>query len=151
MAGVWLFGCVAQCALWAVRWRRVSALVRRSPVFDAGDRSWRGCDASEQLVGLSRPVRAVVSEGSLDPASSASCGRSSYAARDRRPAYRARRRTPCSRMNSYMSGAATNLAAAIHMAIEAIFWFFPPVWWLEKRLIAERERACDEAVLRVRQ
>jgi beta-lactamase regulating signal transducer with metallopeptidase domain len=25
-----------------------------------------------------------------------------------------------------------NLTAAIHMAIEAIFWFYPPVWWIEK-------------------
>jgi beta-lactamase regulating signal transducer with metallopeptidase domain len=40
-----------------------------------------------------------------------------------------------------------NLTAAIHMAVEAIFWFHPVVWWIGKRLIAERERACDEAVL----
>jgi len=23
-----------------------------------------------------------------------------------------------------------NLAAALHMIVEAIFWFHPPVWWL---------------------
>jgi beta-lactamase regulating signal transducer with metallopeptidase domain len=40
-----------------------------------------------------------------------------------------------------------NLWAALHMLVEAIFWFWPPVWWLGARLIAERERACDEAVL----
>ena len=40
-----------------------------------------------------------------------------------------------------------NLTAAIHMAIEAIFWFHPLVWWIGKRLIDERERACDEEVL----
>ncbi len=40
-----------------------------------------------------------------------------------------------------------NLTAAIHMAVEAIFWFHPLVWWIGKRLLAERERACDEAVL----
>jgi bla regulator protein blaR1 len=33
------------------------------------------------------------------------------------------------------------------MVVEAIFWFHPLVWWLETRLVAERERACDEAVL----
>jgi bla regulator protein blaR1 len=42
-----------------------------------------------------------------------------------------------------------NLAAAIHMAVEAIFWFHPLVWWLGARLIEERERACDEEVLRL--
>ena len=41
-----------------------------------------------------------------------------------------------------------NLAAAIHMAVEAFFWFHPAVWWIEARLVDERERACDEAVLR---
>lgn len=41
-----------------------------------------------------------------------------------------------------------NLAAAIHMLIEAVFWFHPLVWWIGSRLIEERERACDEEVLR---
>jgi beta-lactamase regulating signal transducer with metallopeptidase domain/protein involved in polysaccharide export with SLBB domain len=40
-----------------------------------------------------------------------------------------------------------NLTAAIHMAVEAIFWFHPLVWWIGRRLVDERERACDEAVL----
>ncbi|HMH64657.1 MAG TPA: M56 family metallopeptidase [Rhizomicrobium sp.] len=40
-----------------------------------------------------------------------------------------------------------NLLAAIHMLVEALFWFFPLVWWLGARLNAERERACDESVL----
>ncbi|MGC2401595.1 MAG: M56 family metallopeptidase [Acidobacteriaceae bacterium] len=40
-----------------------------------------------------------------------------------------------------------NLAAAIHMLVEAIFWFHPLVWWVGARSLEERERACDEAVL----
>lgn len=40
-----------------------------------------------------------------------------------------------------------NLTAALHMAVEALFWFHPLVWWLRTRLMEERERACDEAVL----
>jgi len=40
-----------------------------------------------------------------------------------------------------------NLTAAIHMVVEAIFWFHPLVWWFGARLVEERERACDEAVL----
>ena len=41
-----------------------------------------------------------------------------------------------------------NLLAVVHMAVEAIFWFHPLVWWIERRMIDERERACDEAVVR---
>jgi beta-lactamase regulating signal transducer with metallopeptidase domain len=40
-----------------------------------------------------------------------------------------------------------NLTFAVHMLSEIVFWFYPPVWWLGRRLLLERERACDEAVL----
>lgn len=40
-----------------------------------------------------------------------------------------------------------NLTAAIHMLVEILFWFHPLVWWIGARLVEERERACDEAVL----
>ena len=40
-----------------------------------------------------------------------------------------------------------NLTAALHMMVETIFWFYPLVWWLETKLVAERERACDEGVI----
>jgi beta-lactamase regulating signal transducer with metallopeptidase domain len=41
-----------------------------------------------------------------------------------------------------------NLTSAIQMMVEAIFWFHPLVWWIGARLVDERERACDEEVLR---
>jgi len=34
-----------------------------------------------------------------------------------------------------------NLTAAIHMAVQAIFWFHPLTWWIGSRLVEERERA----------
>jgi bla regulator protein blaR1 len=40
-----------------------------------------------------------------------------------------------------------NLAAVVHMLVEALFWFHPLLWWIEARLVEERERACDEEVL----
>ena len=42
-----------------------------------------------------------------------------------------------------------NLATLMHMVVEAVFWFHPLVWWLGARLMDERERACDEEVLRM--
>jgi bla regulator protein blaR1 len=42
-----------------------------------------------------------------------------------------------------------NLTAMIHTIVQAIFWFHPLVWWIGIRLIEERERACDEEVLRL--
>jgi bla regulator protein BlaR1 len=46
-------------------------------------------------------------------------------------------------------GRRDNLTATIQMVVEAIFWFYPLVWWIETRLVEERERACDEEVLRM--
>jgi beta-lactamase regulating signal transducer with metallopeptidase domain len=40
-----------------------------------------------------------------------------------------------------------NLTFSVHMLSELLFWFYPPIWWLGHRLLLERERACDEAVL----
>jgi TonB family protein len=42
-----------------------------------------------------------------------------------------------------------NLGAAVQMAVEIVFWFHPLVWWIGARMVAERERACDEEVVRM--
>ncbi len=42
-----------------------------------------------------------------------------------------------------------NLTATVHMLVQSIFWFHPLLWWIGARLIEERERACDEEVLRL--
>jgi uncharacterized protein (TIGR03435 family) len=42
-----------------------------------------------------------------------------------------------------------NLLATLHLLVESIFWFHPLVWWLGARLEEERERACDEEVVRM--
>jgi bla regulator protein blaR1 len=40
------------------------------------------------------------------------------------------------------------VVALLHTTVEVLFWFHPAVWWIGGRLLAERERACDEAVVR---
>jgi beta-lactamase regulating signal transducer with metallopeptidase domain/Flp pilus assembly protein TadD len=40
-----------------------------------------------------------------------------------------------------------NLSAGIACVIVSAFWFHPLVWWIERRMLAEREAACDELVL----
>jgi bla regulator protein BlaR1 len=42
-----------------------------------------------------------------------------------------------------------NLTAAVHMVVETIFWFHPLLWWIRARLVEERERACDEEVVKL--
>jgi tetratricopeptide (TPR) repeat protein len=40
-----------------------------------------------------------------------------------------------------------NLSAALAHAVVSVFWFHPLLWWMERRMLAEREAACDEMVL----
>ena len=41
-----------------------------------------------------------------------------------------------------------NLASYFQMLIRSFFWFHPLVWWIDRRLLTEREAACDESVIR---
>ena len=43
-----------------------------------------------------------------------------------------------------------NLAVLLQKAIFSLLWFYPPVWLIDRKLFEERERACDEEVLRIR-
>ena len=52
-------------------------------------------------------------------------------------------------MNFVTSATGIISIAAIHMFVETVFWFHPLVWWIGKRMVEERERACDEEVLRL--
>jgi beta-lactamase regulating signal transducer with metallopeptidase domain len=40
-----------------------------------------------------------------------------------------------------------NLLANLQMALCCALWFHPVVWAIDRKLLAERERACDEAVI----
>lgn len=42
-----------------------------------------------------------------------------------------------------------NLMAMVQAMVQAVWWFHPLVWWVGGRLIDERERACDEQVVRL--
>ena len=42
-----------------------------------------------------------------------------------------------------------NLLRLCQAGVVCLFWFHPLVWWLDRRLRWESERACDEAVLRL--
>jgi len=148
IALLWLGGLVTAVGLWCVRWRRVALAIRSSASLSRG-REVEALRAAEQAGGLRRPVIFCLTQNSLEPGVfgighsrllwpaelSVHLEDAHLEAILAHEVQHVRRRD--------------NLAAAIHMVVEAVFWFHPIVWWLGGRLIEERERACDEGVLQL--
>ena len=44
-----------------------------------------------------------------------------------------------------------NLVVFLQRALTCLLWFYPLTWLIDRKLVEERERACDEEVLRLRQ
>lgn len=128
---VWALGFFALVARWFTRWRELQAIVRSAipssvtapiPVLSSSTLHEPG------VVGIRRPVLLLPEQiaSQLDD-------RQLRAVLEHELCHVRRR---------------DNLTSAIHMLVEAVFWFHPLVWWVGARLIHERERACDEAVVR---
>jgi bla regulator protein BlaR1 len=128
---IWASGALAVFAFWLKRWRQIRRALHASiPAdidFPVAVRS-SSILLEPGVVGLLRPVL-LIPEG-IEGRLSADQLRAVLA----HELCHVRRRD--------------NLTATFHMVVEALLWFHPVVWWLGARLIAERERACDEEVLR---
>src|SRR5467141_1229593 len=146
LAAVWLCGFLVVVFVWYMRWRRISAAIRKAVPLQEG----REVDALRQLErigGIRKRIEMLMSRASLEP------GIFGIA----RPVLMwpegISERLEDAHLEAILAHEVwhvrrhDNLAAAIHMVVEASFWFYPLVWWLGARLVEERERACDEAVL----
>lgn len=143
---LWLGGFAAVVAIWCVRWRRISAVIRQStPVLDGIEmeilrRLESTLEIPTQLKILSSPT--TLEPGIFGIARPVLLWPEGISARftpEHLEAVLAHELCHIRRRD--------NLAGAIHMLVEALFWFHPLVWWMGSRLIDERERACDEQVL----
>lgn len=131
LALAWLLGGLVVASRWLVRWRTVRRTLRgASPAAFAGFPApvRVTTEPSEPgIVGIFRPVLLLPAglEDRLTP--------------EQLRAVLAHESCHLRRRD--------NLTAALHMLVEVLFWFHPLVWWIGARLIDERERACDEAVV----
>ena len=143
---VWLCGFVVVLLVWCVRWRRISAAVREAEPLRQG-REVEVLRRLESAPGMPKHIEIRSSRGSLEPGIFGIT----------RPVllwpHGITGRLEDQHLKSILAHELLhirrrdNLAAAIHMLVEAVFWFHPLVWWMGKRLVEERERACDEQVL----
>jgi bla regulator protein blaR1 len=136
LCGIWFCGFAATVAVWWRIWRRLRSAVRSAaPLLDPGlplpvpvpvMTSPRQIEPG--VLGILRPVL-LLPEGILGQLTP-----EQFRTILAHELCHVRRRD--------------NLTAAIHMLVESIFWFHPLAWWIGARLVEERERACDEEVLR---
>jgi bla regulator protein blaR1 len=131
LSAAWLCGVLLVAVRWLRAWMRARAVLRKaSPLEFALDVPVFSTNAPMEpgIFGVFRPVL-LLPQGVL--------ARLSHAQLDAIIAHEmchVRRRD--------------NLTYAVHMVVEMLFWFHPAVWWIGAQLIEERERACDEAVVR---
>ena len=143
---LWLGGCAAVLFAWGLRWRRIQAVAHAGVPLTEG-REWEALRLAQRNAGVNGPVLLLSSPNRLEPGVFGvfrpvllwPAGISERLAGPQMEAVIAHEVCHIRRRD--------NLAAAIHMVVEAIFWFHPLVWWLGARLVDERENACDEEVL----
>jgi bla regulator protein BlaR1 len=144
--GVWAVVAAALLAMWMIRWRRVTTIASRSrPLMDGVVID--ALRAIERRENVSRPTPVVVSAGSLEPGIVGffvqtlvwPAGLDTHLSREQITAILAHEVVHVRRRD--------NLTALVHLVAQAAFWFHPMVWWIGARLVDERERACDEAVI----
>ncbi|HLY60996.1 MAG TPA: M56 and DUF3738 domain-containing protein [Terriglobia bacterium] len=147
LVATWFCGFLAVLFVWCARWRRISAVVRDAEPLKEG-REVEALRCLERQAGIRKHIELLMSRDSLEP------GIFGIA----RPILLWPKGISEHLQNAHLDAILAheiwhvrrrdNLAAALHMVVEAIFWFHPLVWWLGGRLLDERERACDEEVLR---
>jgi bla regulator protein blaR1 len=146
LAALWLCGFVVVLCLWNVRWRRISGVAQEAMAMREG-REVETLRRVERTIGIQKPIEMRLSRASLEPGIFGII----------RPVLVWPKGITEQLDNSHLEAILAhellhvrrrdNLAAAVHMLVEAIFWFYPLVWWVGGWLLEERERACDEAVL----
>jgi bla regulator protein BlaR1 len=146
---LWLAGFATVIGLWWLRWRRGAAAIRGAVPVSHGREVEILRRVEEKFAGIWSPISLRSSQSSLEPGIFGilrplllwPAGISHQLQDAHLEAILAHEVQHVRRRD--------NLAAAMHMVVEAIFWFHPVVWWLGARLVEERERACDEEVLRL--
>jgi uncharacterized protein (TIGR03435 family) len=142
----WICGCVAVLIFWWVRWRRITDSIGGAMPMKSG-RELDALRCLEQSAGIKKQINLIVSQSALEPGVVGifrpilllPAGISDRLSNAQMEAIIAHELCHVRRRD--------NLAAAVHMLVEAIFWFHPLVWWVGARLVDERERVCDEEVL----
>ena len=145
---IWFGGCAIHLLAWWGRWRCVAATVQAASPLEGG----RELDALRRLettVGIRQPIAVVMSDTSLEPGVFGIFKPVLVWPRSIGERLADRQLEAILTHELCHVRRRDNLTMTLHMVVETAVWFHPLVWWLEKRLVDERERACDEEVVRL--
>jgi TonB family protein len=143
---VWFAGFVALLALW-IRKRRNFASAMKAGVFVSQGREAEALNHVQSWLFIKRPVRLIVSPkisepgvwGILNPIIVLPETMADHLSEAELDAVIMHEMIHIARWD--------NLAGNAQMFLCCLFWFHPLVWFIDKKLLAEREIACDEKVV----
>ncbi|MGD0733647.1 MAG: M56 family metallopeptidase [Terracidiphilus sp.] len=146
LGAIWFAGFLVLTAIALTRWRRIASMARQALPLTEG-REVAALRDLERETGVRKPIPFLVSTGSMEPGIFGILrpvliwpeGISNHLSEPQLRSILAHELWHVRRRD--------NLAAALHMLVEAAFWFHPAVWWVGAQMVDERERACDEQVL----
>jgi len=146
LAGIGVCGFIVALAMRFMSWRRVARIARDARPLERG-RELEALRRAESKAGLPTPIPLRVSSRAIEPGVFGifrpvllwPAGISEHLDDAQIESIVAHEVEHVRRRD--------NLTAAIHLLVEALFWFHPAVRWMGARLLDERERACDEKVL----
>jgi len=147
---IWLTGFAALVLGWAIRrWRFLRALRLAKPVSEG--REWQALQRAQRSLGVPGEIALVILQLKIEPG-----------------VWGVRR--PVIVLPLTMAGhlddneleaimlhelvhiqRRDNLISILQLALCALFWFHPLVWFISRRLFDERELACDERVVEISQ
>ena len=146
LALVWLVGTIVVAARWLREWNRMATIAREAepatdgPVLDTLRRL-------EHATEIRTPLTAVCSRRNVEPGIVGIRNPVLVWPRHLSAGLRPEHIEPIVAHELAHVMRRDNLLASFHMMVGFAFWFHPVVWWIGRRLIEERERACDEYVL----
>jgi uncharacterized protein (TIGR03435 family) len=160
IVALWAVGCAVVLTAWIVRWLRAYRAVRMATPHETGREVaiLRRVENAFRRGGPSGPPAAAEPEGSalrvrlsdatIEPGVFGiwrplllwPCAMSEHLSDDQIETILVHELSHVQRRD--------NLTALVHGLVQALCWFHPVVWWIGARLVDERERACDEAVVR---
>ena len=148
LGAVWLCGVIYLLITWGRRWHSVLRMARRGEVVETG-REVAILGRVQSVVGGRQALAFIATDEAFEPGVFGI----------QRPALLWPRSLGRRLSDAQIEAILThewahvrgydNLTALLHMLVRALFWFHPVVLWIGARLVAERERACDEEVVRL--